>query len=65
MSLTLSEKVELVSSRYDPEDLCELLELTSEMLLESYSELLDENWHKFEDIETDIEDSLGGYGDND
>ena len=62
MSLTLEEKIELASERYDPEAICEALELTSEMLLEAYSELLDENWHKFNDIEDDITESLGEYG---
>lgn len=61
MSLTLTEKIELVTCRYDVEAICDALEITSEMLLESYSELLDENWHKFKDIEDDIQD-LGGYG---
>ena len=59
MSLTLPEKIDLVTARYDVEALCDALEITSEMLLESYSELLNENWHKFADIETDIEDALG------
>jgi len=61
MSLTLHEKIELVASRYDPEAICDALEIESITLLEAYSELLDENWHKFEDIEDDIDD-LGGYG---
>jgi len=57
--LTLPEKIELTAARYDVEAICDALEITSEMLLESYSELLDINWHKFSDIETDIEDALG------
>jgi hypothetical protein len=63
MSLTLEEKIEYVSERYDPDSICEHLELTSEMLLEAYSELLDENWSKFVDIEDDINESLGEYRD--
>ncbi len=56
MSLTLHEKIELVAARFDPEAICDALEIDSITLLEAYSELLEENWHKFEDIELDIDD---------
>ena len=52
--LTLIEKIELASARYEPEEICELLEITSLQLLEIFGEELDEKWDKFEDIELDI-----------
>ncbi|MBL4591207.1 MAG: hypothetical protein JKY96_04540 [Phycisphaerales bacterium] len=56
MSLTLKEKIELVAARYDPEVICDALEIDSLTLLEAYAELLLINWYKFEDIEDDLED---------
>lgn len=62
MSLTREEKIELVATRYDVEEVCDALEITVEQLLEVFGEELEARWHKFEDIETDIEE-LGGYND--
>lgn len=59
MSLTLEEKIELVAARYDTEEICEALEITAVQLLDVFGEELEECWHKFEDIESDLED---GYG---
>lgn len=59
MSLTTSEKIELVISRYNSEELCELLEITPEQLLDVFSEELEEKWDKFKDIELDIEEGMG------
>ena len=58
MSLTLEEKIELVSCRYDVEEICDALEITVDQLLEVFGPELDARWHKFSDIETDIEDAL-------
>ena len=62
MSLTTKEKIELVAARYDPEAIADALEIDSITLLEAYSHLLEENWHKFEDIEDDLDD-YGGTDD--
>jgi len=57
MSLTTTEKIELVSARYDPDDIVDALELTTEQVLEAFPEVLEDKWDKF----TDIEDELGRY----
>lgn len=54
MSLTTKEKIELVATRYDPDELCELLEITPGELLEAFNMELEEMWYKFKDIESDL-----------
>lgn len=56
MSLTPEEKIELVADRYDPDLLVDLLELTSEGILMAFPEEFQRAWHKFSDIELDIEE---------
>jgi len=54
VSLTLSEKIEAVAERCDPDFICDVLELTSLQILEAFSEELDEQWAKFKYIEEEI-----------
>jgi hypothetical protein len=61
MSLTLEEKIELVADRYNPEEICDALELTSLRILEEFSEDLDTYWYKFEDVEIELEENMDGY----
>jgi hypothetical protein len=56
VSLTPEEKIELVADRYDPDLLVDLLELTSEGILRAFPEEFRGVWHKFSDIELDIEE---------
>ena len=55
MTLTLSEVIERVIQRYDPEDIVEALEITSEELLEVplFVEKFIEYRYKFADDEED------------
>ena len=52
MTLTLTEMIERVSQRYDPEDIIEALEITSEELLDVplFVEKLTDNLYKFEEV---------------
>lgn len=61
VSLTTNEKIDLVAARFDPEAICDALELTSEQILETFTEALEENWHKFAEIEADIEYNFGDH----
>ena len=56
MSLTPEEKIVLVSARYDPDTVVDILELTTEQLLRAFPDELEAKWGEFDDIETDIED---------
>lgn len=53
MTLTLDEAVERVVARYDPEDIIDALEITSEDLkgLPDFYERFDDNRHKFGELE--------------
>lgn len=53
MTLTLDEAVELVVSRYDPEEIIDALEITSEELtrLPDFYERFNDNRHKFGELE--------------
>jgi hypothetical protein len=53
MTLTLDEAIELAVQRYDPEDIIEALEITSEelSLLPDFEQRFNDNRHKFEEIE--------------
>lgn len=56
MSLTTEEKIEAVADRYNPEEICDALELTSQQVLEMFSEVLEERWDRFSDIEMELEE---------
>lgn len=53
MTLTLDELIEQVMQRYDPEDIVEALEITSEDLLciPDFIERFADNMHKFEEVD--------------
>ena len=55
MSLTTTELKEIILARYDPEELVETLEITSEEILNRFDDKLEENWEKFQDLEDDVE----------
>jgi len=61
MSLTLEEKIRLVADRYNPEEICDALQITSEQLLDQFGDLLDVYWYKFQDIEIEMEENMDGY----
>ena len=52
MTLTLDEVIERVAQRYDPEDIIEALEITTEELLEVplFIEKFKDSLYKFEDM---------------
>lgn len=53
MTLTLDESVERVVQRYDPEEIVDALEITSEDLLgiPDFYERFNDNIHKFSELE--------------
>ncbi len=53
MTLTLDEAIERVIQRYDPEDIVDALEITSEELQEipDFIDRFNENRHKFGELE--------------
>lgn len=53
MTLTLDEAIERVIERYDPEDIIEALEITSEDLtrLPDFVERFNDNKYKFEEVD--------------
>lgn len=56
MTLTLGEIIERVIQQYDPEDIIEALEITTEELLDVpyFIEKFEMNRYKFEDMEDDF-----------
>ena len=64
MSLTIEELIEIVGERYDPDLLIEVMQITSEEILERFKDKVEENYDKFEetegnDNETSGENSMG------
>jgi|TARA_Y100000294_G_scaffold178076_1_gene207203 hypothetical protein len=64
MSLTIEELIEIVGERYDPDLLIEVLQITSEEILERFKDKVEENYDKFEETEgnnyeTSGENSMG------
>jgi len=55
MSLTQAEIVEKLLQRYDPEDLLELLDISSEELLDRFE---DKVINRFEQLEEEVDDDL-------
>ncbi len=51
MTLTLEEIKERIGSQYDPDLIVEVLEISTEELLDAFEEKLLAKLHKFEDIE--------------
>jgi hypothetical protein len=49
MSLTIEELIEIVGERYDPDLLIEVLQITSEEILERFKDKVEENYDKFEE----------------
>ena len=56
MSLTLEELKELLADHLDPDDVMEALELTTEELLEAFTDKLIYNRYKFQDYEDEYND---------
>jgi hypothetical protein len=48
MSLTITEVKELITMQYDPDLVVEILEITTEELLENFHDRLVDNLNKFE-----------------
>ena len=61
MSLTLEEIKERILKTYDPDDLLEALELTSEELLDRFEDKLINRLDEFEEDLTDEEEDEDGY----
>ncbi len=58
MSVTLTELREYLLNTYDPDDIVESLQISSEELLDRFDDKLVENIHKFEeDFITDEEEN--------
>ncbi len=51
MTLTLEEAKERIVNQYDPDDIVEALEISSEELLDMFEDKLSDNRYKFEDLE--------------
>jgi len=49
MSLTMDEVIERILKRYDPEDLLEALDITSEELLDRFEDKFINRLHQFEE----------------
>lgn len=56
MTLTLDEVIELVVLRYDPDEIVEALDITTEDLtqLPDFYERFANNLHKFSEVEEDL-----------
>ena len=61
MSLTLQEIKERILKTYDPDDLLEALEVTSEELLDRFEDKLINRLDEFEEDLTDEEEDEDGY----
>lgn len=61
MSLTLEEIKEHILKNYDPDDLLEALEITSEELLDRFEDKLINRLDEFEEDLTDEEEDEDGY----
>ncbi len=59
MSLTIEELIEIVGERYDPDLLVEVLQITSEEILERFKDKVEENYDKFEETEDNNNDISG------
>ncbi len=59
MSLTIEELIEIVGERYDPDLLVEVLQITSEEILERFKDKVEENYDKFEETEDNDNDISG------
>jgi len=59
MSLTIEELIEIVGERYDPDLLIEVLQITSEEILERFKDKVEENYDKFEETEGNDNDISG------
>jgi len=59
MSLTIEELIEIVGERYDPDLLVEVLQITSEEILERFKDKVEENYDKFEETEGNNNDISG------
>ena len=59
MSLTIEELIEIVGERYDPDLVIELLQITSEEILERFKDKVEENYDKFEETEGNNNDISG------
>lgn len=56
MALTLPEVKGLLAQRYDPDDICEALELSTEDLLDKFEDRVVKYLYKFEDDLEDFDD---------
>jgi hypothetical protein len=59
MSLTIEELIEIVGERYDPDLLIEVMQITSEEILERFKDKVEENYDKFEETEGNNNDISG------
>ncbi len=59
MSLTIEELIEIVGERYDPDLLVEVMQITSEEILERFKDKVEENYDKFEETEDNDNDISG------
>ena len=59
MSLTIEELIEIVGERYEPDLLVEVLQITSEEILERFKDKVEENYDKFEETEDNDNDISG------
>ncbi|MAC52709.1 MAG: hypothetical protein CME31_09205 [Gimesia sp.] len=59
MSLTIEELIEIVGERYDPDLLIEVMQITSEEILERFKDKVEENYDKFEETEDNDNDISG------
>ncbi len=50
MSITLTEMADLLASRWDPDEVCEILQITTEELLDRFGHRLEEDYDRIADI---------------
>lgn len=51
MSLTIEELIEIVQEKYDPDLLIEILEITSEELLDRFQDKVEDYYYRFEEVQ--------------
>ena len=54
MPITVVELMEVIKSRLDPDAFIEILDLSTEDLVDRFSDVIAENYHKFEDISDEV-----------
>lgn len=54
MSTTLQERIEMIKIRYDPDEVVEVLEITTEELMDVFGEKVLDKWDRFDHLDDDV-----------